>query len=357
MALPLLDSERWRGAMASSFGGLRAVPTRLTPGPDVAGDYRWMPLDDIGVYGIWGTQQHLVRGDDMVRRNPIDLLKVCLMVRGRATIEQDGVEVTIGPGEFALYDTSRAYRITKHEAWQVSVMTVDRGDVGLTGARLRHLMGQPVAATGGPGQAFASYLRSLVGGPTVDVPGDVRGPRDVDALDGGARTTAAGAVGEPRTDLTGLPGGAVQHLRAAGIALLNAVLLDTLDEAAEAEPDLLADHVIAYIEANLHDPAMTLASVAAEHHLSARTLQRLLATRSTTFTALVRSRRLASIRRALADPQQSGRTISALAAGCGVFDQPWLSRAFRAEFGLSPSDFRRQAAAPGRPRWRGVDSA
>ncbi|XVV07089.1 helix-turn-helix domain-containing protein [Actinosynnema sp. CA-248983] len=54
--------------------------------------------------------------------------------------------------------------------------------------------------------------------------------------------------------------------------------------------------------------------------------------------AWIRSRRLDHVRRDLANPLLSHRTI---AARWGLYDAPHVSRLFRAAYGVSPSTYRR----------------
>ncbi|PIK73878.1 hypothetical protein CS379_05820 [Methylobacterium frigidaeris] len=55
---------------------------------------------------------------------------------------------------------------------------------------------------------------------------------------------------------------------------------------------------------------------------------------------LVRSRRLARLRALLAQPDEAGR-IADLSQACGFSSESDCSRAFKAAYGLSPSDYRR----------------
>lgn len=62
-------------------------------------------------------------------------------------------------------------------------------------------------------------------------------------------------------------------------------------------------------------------------------------------TGLVRKRRLQAVHRDLADYRTSHLTIAEVAARWCIHDAQWLARAFKSEFGLSPSEFRKSSAA------------
>ncbi len=63
----------------------------------------------------------------------------------------------------------------------------------------------------------------------------------------------------------------------------------------------------------------------------------------------IRRCRLLAARAALTDPSDT-RGISAIAADCGFYDAPTFTRAFRREFGLTPSEVREIRGTPPRPR-------
>ena len=233
-AEPVLDGEQWRAALATRFNGLTPSAGLPDQQQDPMGRVHSIGLDDLSVHRISGTRQILVRTAPAIRRHPSDLLKVCLMVRGRATIEQSGAEVSIGPGEFALYDTGRPYRVTNHSPWQVSVMTVARHDLSVSQHRLAELLHRPIDAATGPGQVYASYLASIV------------------SLPDGPELPAAG------------------HVRVAGIALLSAALTQRLDRAVEIDADVVADQLVRHVEANIDDLGLSVDVVAARYHMSVR---------------------------------------------------------------------------------------
>ena len=61
----------------------------------------------------------------------------------------------------------------------------------------------------------------------------------------------------------------------------------------------------------------------------------------TSLERLIVSRRLDNCRRALEDPAQSHRAIGEIAYAWGFGNQSHFNRRFKAEFGCSPSDYRR----------------
>jgi len=103
--------------------------------------------------------------------------------------------------------------------------------------------------------------------------------------------------------------------------------------------------VKADINANLGDPDLTLATVAARRHLSPRTLQRLFADEDTSFSEFVVNTRLAYAHRLLIDPCWDGYSISGIALEAGFGDLSYFNRTFRRRHGATPSEIRAAARA------------
>jgi transcriptional regulator GlxA family with amidase domain len=108
---------------------------------------------------------------------------------------------------------------------------------------------------------------------------------------------------------------------------------------ADAAGELRA-HVIRYIRAHLADPQLSRSSIAAAHHMSARTLDRLFAAQPWSVSGLIRHERLESVRRDLTDPALANHTVAALAARWCFFDAAHFSRLFRRHYGSPPSQAR-----------------
>jgi AraC-like DNA-binding protein len=99
------------------------------------------------------------------------------------------------------------------------------------------------------------------------------------------------------------------------------------------------------ISANLDDPDLTLAAVAARQHLSPRSLQRLFADKDTSFSEFVLDARLAYAHRLLTNPRGDGHPISSIALEAGFGDLSYFNRAFRRRYGATPSEIRTVARA------------
>ena len=99
--------------------------------------------------------------------------------------------------------------------------------------------------------------------------------------------------------------------------------------------------MLAHCLASLADPGLTVESVARAHGVSVRYLHKVLAPTGHTLSAWIRRQRLERVRRDLVDESLHGRTASAIAARWGITGTEHLSRALKAEFGMTANEIRR----------------
>ena len=295
-------AEPWRENLGTCFQDL--VPETLDERPAPTGCVAGLRLGPVGVFTVSGTPQVVRRATSAVRRSPGDLIKVCVQLAGRAIVHQGGREVMIGPGELAVYDTGRPYAIRLEGRWTCAVMALPRAEIDLRERDLDRWLYRPYQAACGPGGVLSHFVVSTV------------------ALDRPPGPAAAAKLGQ------------------AGSTLLAGTLLEDGGLAAVGAPDDLRAHVAWYVRAHLDDPRLSRASIAAAHHMSPRTLDRLFTSQPWSVSGLIRHERLEAVRRDLADPLLSGRSVAALAARWCFFDAAHFSRVFRQHYGYSPSQAR-----------------
>ncbi len=300
MTLATKAEIEWEAAMAETFGHLQPGPYLGSPGP-ATGSVRSAPLGRACAFDLRGTPQVLRRTPTSIRRVPADPLKVCIQRAGRATLRQGDVEVTIGPGEMAVYDTGRPYDLRLDGRWRCAVLTLPRESLPLAWGRVTAAMSHSVRADQGSGQLLAHLIGSAVEG-----------------------------------------GSAGLYLGEAAVYLLT----DALSESAEPadDDDGVRAAVRSWIQAHAADPGLTHDVVARAHHMSARTLHRVFAGADHSVAELIRETRLAGLRADLVDPIHPRRSIMAIASRWGFCDQAHLTRAFRAAYGTTPAAFRREAS-------------
>jgi AraC-like DNA-binding protein len=98
----------------------------------------------------------------------------------------------------------------------------------------------------------------------------------------------------------------------------------------------------AFIDANVHDPDLTPATVAAALHVSRRTLYRSFAHEDQTIASYIRAARLRRVRRDL-DAAAGTLSIGDAAARWGFTNGGYFAKLFHDEFGVAPSQYVRRA--------------
>jgi AraC-like DNA-binding protein len=96
----------------------------------------------------------------------------------------------------------------------------------------------------------------------------------------------------------------------------------------------------AFIEQHLADPELTPAAVAAAHHISLSYLHRLFQREEVTVAAWIRRQRLERACQDLADPALRSTPVYAIGRRWGFPRAADFTRAFRAAYGVPPSDYR-----------------
>jgi AraC-like DNA-binding protein len=292
-------AEPWRVNLGAAFQDL--VPGAVDNEPTPRGYLSGVRLGPVGVFTVSGTPQVVRRTTSAVRRSPGDLIKVCVQLHGRAIVQQGSHEVSLGPGELAVYDTGRPYKIRLEGAWTCAVMALPRDAIGLSESDLDRWMHRVYPAAHGPGSVLSHFVVSTVAYPET------------------LGAAAAAKLGE------------------AGSTLLAGTLLDDGDLGGTDAPADMRAHVIGYLRAHLDDPQLSRSSIAAAHHMSARTLDRLFADQPWSVSGLIRHERLEAVRRDLEDPAKRHRGVAALAARWCFFDAAHFSRLFRQHYGYPPS--------------------
>jgi acetamidase/formamidase/AraC-like DNA-binding protein len=102
--------------------------------------------------------------------------------------------------------------------------------------------------------------------------------------------------------------------------------------------------VCSRINARLPEPDLSLASIAADEHVSPRYLQKLFEKSGISFSSYLRTSRLKRCRYDLANPLYDKLSVSDICYRWGFNDPSHFSHAFRDEFGISPSAYRGQMA-------------
>jgi AraC-like DNA-binding protein len=301
----------WRELVNRVFLPLAITPLQATgPAAEFGASVTGRDWGGLRVWRVTATPMSAQRTERHIRLAARDDYLLALHISGTAAGAQDGRQVILGPGDFALFDPTRPYSIAfqgapgfEHVIYQIPRASLD----ARWQARRATALGVP--ATSSAGRLVSPYLRTLArpDGP----PGDLPGQAFIDAA----------------LDL------AVTALRA------------TADAGSHLDPRRrpLTAELKRYALAHLADPDLSPATAARASYVSVRQLHRLFAHEGVSFAAWLREQRLRRCQDDLTNPQLAHRAISEIAARWGFRSAAHFTRAFHARYGITPAELRRQA--------------
>jgi AraC-like DNA-binding protein len=283
--------ELWEDHNRDALIGLRC---RLLGDAPFDGTELNLHLDRVQLARVRGTSHVVERPAEVVRRNPADAIAVYLTLVGEAFFYHEGGVLTLKPGQALICDADRPFM-----------------------------------------RGFSHGLEELA----IKVPRTVF--RDVTGLE---------SVPAPMVRLTSraLARSAGRALRPGGGPVDERTLLHLIaDLTGRTVTDPVAVHLAnarAFIEDHLTDPGLNAARVAAGIGISERHLSRAFASAGEGLPRFVLTRRLERAHRLLASGSRTA--VAEVAASCGFGSATYFTQAFRAHFGVRPSDVRKSAAPP-----------
>jgi AraC-like DNA-binding protein len=296
--------EYWLNTVCSQI-----LPVQIDPRHDAvpAAAMSCLAIGDMAIRTVIGGDHVYSRSFAEVRAGDPDTLQIGLPLAGTSILVQDGREAVLHTGDMVLYDSSRPFTLAMQERfhWQVFLFPKSllrrpthelrditairmRGDVGLLGVVQRFLRG--VARDG------------------------ARLENDSEAI----------MLGKHAADLAGT------LIRSTFGKEWDVTDLDAV----------LRERVSTFVQIHHTDPLLSPAMIAVAHNVSLRRLHAAFEGSGYSVMDEVRRTRLEAIRSDLASQPYRHLTIGQIAATHGLLSLASFSRAFRAAYGLTPSEFR-----------------
>jgi AraC-like DNA-binding protein len=295
----------WREVLCEAFVTLRPERPREQKSDRFPSRVTARPLSTINVTTVQSRAHHVIRGDAEIRKSPREVYFLNLQLAGRCRYETEGRQTIVGPNQFAIVDSTRPYFLDFMDDWNVLSFRIPQH-------MLRPLLQLPDCSTGicvsnshALGEITIGFLKS-VAMRLGDLPAEAMQP-----LAGDLVNLAALSLGATEATRMGQRRSARRGLYAA---------------------------VTAFIEANLADPLLSPATVAAHFKISIRYLHRVFEETDKTFGQVLLERRLL---RCAGDLDACANTrISDVAFRWGFGDISHFNRSFRQRFGFSPRAYR-----------------
>lgn len=303
--------EAWENDICHTF-----VPLRARRADDAAtfwGDVDSTTLGSVVLAEVSASHAQVERTPRLIRTDDPELYKLGLQTGGSSIIEQDDRQARLRPGDLAIYDTSRPYRISFSDDFRMTVAMFPRPLVRLPERQMAALTAVRLAGDTGLGALVAPLMRGLR------------------SETGAERPMIAAHLGDAVIDLV--------------TAAFAQQLQLSLDPASPAAHRTLVTQVRKFIDERLGDLDLTPKVVAEAHFVSVRHLQKIFEAEGISVSRLIRTRRLEQCRRDLVDPQRADLSIAQVGRRWGFPDAAHFSRLFRTTYGQSPREFRRSRSA------------
>jgi len=250
------------------------------------------------------------RGRAQIAHDDGAYLTVVMIAAGTETLRfGDDRELRLTEGMFTLWDSTRPMAFETGDTLRQMSLLVPEAELLRRMPRVRSLVGRPMDGRRGAGGLFVDHFCTL-----MKRVGELPPARRKEVLD---------------TSLD--------------------ILTVSLGEQPELPPPrlrrMLLEQVLRHIETRLGDPSLDVASLARAAGMTERNVHKLFEDTEMTVSSHIRNRRLAMCRRDLEGTTLAARQIAEIARHWGFADASHFSKAFRATYGLSPTEFRSRALA------------
>ena len=236
-----------------------------------------------------------------------DYYAILYLLKGEEIVRIGEEERFLTSGQLLLWDSEKPMEFEVRSQLEKLTLLTPASSLEAVFPFARDHVGQTVDGSGGPGALFAHHLCALE---------QVGWTLEPDTLERSMRGTLelfSQAFAAERS------GDATMHKR------------------------LMFERIRQYALHNLGDPELTPTRLAEAHGISVRYLHLLFKHAGATAGAWLRRERLQRCRVMLESPSQRWRSVTDIALSWGFHEMSHFSKAFRAEFGLSPREARRKA--------------
>jgi len=254
---------------------------------------------------LQASRHRVVRTPQLIRSGDRAYLKVVVQLRGRACFEQHGRQAWLAPGDWSVYDTTRAYSVTNPEAVEQLVLLLPKDQ--LIDRRVddpRLMVRRFSSAMGVPRLAFEMMNAAF---------------RELSSVS----QRSAGGLADSLSQLVQL-----------------AVLDHGAPSSELSQCELLRERIKQYVQAHLRDPELSISRIALALNCSRRHLHGVFEQEETTLACYVQALRLDACQRELQAPDHAARSITDIALSWGYNSPAHFCRVFRKRFDATPSEWR-----------------
>lgn len=259
---------------------------------------------DIVYSSSWGSPARVVRTEQAIHKSRVDVVLIVLGVAGEAELSQDGRSTLLRRGSLALIDSNRIYEIEVAKSWKAIWLKIPRPALEARLFTYRDWLGQSLSTSHGLGYIASQMIHACLRA--------ARSLEDVEAA------FLANSV-----------------LDVIATAFANAPNSDA-EGSRSRHTEAMLQRVNKFIETNIQNPDLSPALISRSCGISERYLRQLFASRGTTMTTVIRSKRLEECRRRLSGFGNCSPSVTEVAFSLGFENISSFNRAFKARFGITP---------------------
>jgi AraC-like DNA-binding protein len=317
-AKPAERLDWWRHFVGQAFVPMDARP----PGDrEASGSFHGRihlgTLGGLQVSAVTAAGHSVSRTPRLIADLDREFYQINVQVSGECAVVKDGRTDILVPGDLAILDSSEVYQLLFDGDHQVLCFTLPRRLVPFGHDQAAQVTATRVNGAEGTAALLVPFLRRLAGQVFA---------HEVDIADRLARNVV---------DLT------------------ETLLLERTGELpatrSEAPRRLLRLRICDDIRRRLASPDLSPAELAARHHISVRYLHRLFEEGGVPVSQWIRDQRLQRARQDLSDPALDRVPVAVIGARWGLPAPSQFNRQFKARFGLTPGQYRRERPAEQEP--------
>ena len=303
--------DYWREVVCDEFVQLDCQPM---PGQDVR-DFEailrgGVGFTDVSFSEVISKPQIAKRTTEQISKAGEDDFLISFQMENQCMVRQYGREALLTPGSFALYDSTAPYSLSFPEKFHQFVVQLPREVLA------RHLI-EPekyVAISVNAGAGLGMVLKDFIFSLASELSSSEVQPSEV--------------LSENLVSLIAL-------------SFSSSVVQSGLTES-ECVKDALIRRIRQFIDNNLFDPTLNNNRVAESQGISVRYLHKLFQDQEESIHEMILHKRLAAARELLLDDGDSRPTIESVAYHVGFSGGSHFSRAFKARYGVCPSNIVRR---------------
>ena len=262
---------------------------------------------DVVLTRLEANRHRVLKSDRQAHDGDVGYLKIVAPYRGTAGVEQKGRQAWVSPGEWSIYDTTDSYRVANPVRVEHLIVMVPKAPLVERGLPLDRLTAQRLGAGGGISRLALQAMR--------------------------------GAWQE-------LPSISPSAARGVGESIMQLVQLSLLElagrDSAPTQREALRERIKQLVARRLGDPQLSVDAIALELNCSRRQLYNAFCDEPDGVAGYVLAQRLEACRRDIEDRRLDATSITELAMRRGFNHPAHFSRAFKARFCITPSEWRAQ---------------